>query len=509
MRAPDLTVGLGLKLTAQRQPLKEAIRFGERALNYAELSDRIDRVACLPGIFGLKKGENAAVISRNCIEYIELVAGLPEAGVAVATVNPRLSLREVLATCRDAQVKLVVADAAWAQQLRAVEGGQEWPIVEIGPEYERLLAGEVNAIAARSDISEWDVWTLPYTSGTTGSPKGVAIPHRSRVYTFGGMASIYGCFGPNDRFLALSPMSHGAGLAFALAPLFFGGSIEILDRYEPLLLLDKLMTGDFTGVFMVPTHFQMIFQLDKLTLEKYRRPSIKTIICNAAPLSQLLTEKIIDYFGEGVLFEAYGSTEAGIVTSLSPEDQLRKERCVGLPFPNTDVQIRRADGSECGAGEVGELFSYSPYLFSGYWQQPRETAQAYSDGWVSVGDMARRDDEGYIYIVDRKKDMVISGGVNIYPREIEEVLLTHPDLIDAAVVGVPDEIWGERLRAFVVVKDGIQLDYKEMVEFCQARIASYKIPNEYFGVSELPRNATGKVLKGQLRLEKSGLRLGA
>jgi long-chain acyl-CoA synthetase len=250
---------------------------------------------------------------------------------------------------------------------------------------------------------------------------------------------------------------------------------------------------------MVPTHFHAIFGLDRATLEAHRRPPIKTIICNAAPLPQAMKPRILEYFGEDVLFECYGSTEASIVSNLRPADQLRKEQCVGQPFAMTEIELRRDDGSLCDADEVGELFSRSPFFFNGYWGQDEATDQAFQAGWVSVGDMARRDAEGYLYIVDRKKDLVISGGVNIYPREIEEVLNACPEVEEAAVIGVPDERWGERLKAFVTAAPFTMLTPDTVTAFCAGRLAPYKTPREIVVVESLPRNASGKVLKTELR----------
>jgi long-chain acyl-CoA synthetase len=212
-----------------------------------------------------------------------------------------------------------------------------------------------------------------------------------------------------------------------------------------------------------------------------------------------LKEKAVAYFGDGRLHETYGSTEGGIIANIRPADQLRKRNCVGTPFPYTEVRIVDADFNECPPDAVGELFSLSPYLFNGYWNKPEETAKTFRDGWVSVGDLARRDADGYIYIVDRKKDMVISGGVNIYPREIEEVLFAHPGIADVAVVGVPDEKWGERLKAFIVPRPRHAIDLAEIGHFCEGRLAAYKVPKEIAVVAALPRNANGKVLKRELR----------
>jgi long-chain acyl-CoA synthetase len=285
-----------------------------------------------------------------------------------------------------------------------------------------------------------------------------------------------------------------------MASLLLGGSVEIMDHFDAVQVLERLKSGGITGVFMVPTHFHQIFSLEPQVLERYRRPPLRALISNAAPLPQPMKEKIIPYFGEDLLFEIYSSTEAGFVTSLRPADQLRKQSCAGLPHPQAQIRVLDEEGRDCPPGVVGEMHSRSPWLFNGYWNRPAATAEALRDGWVTVGDLARRDDEGYVYIVDRKKDMVISGGVNIYPREIEEVLLAHPAVSDIAVVGVPDERWGERLRAFVVLRPGARLSVDDIGSFCAGRLAPYKIPKELRSIEVLPRNANGKVLKTELRL---------
>lgn len=494
-----VTVGGGVRAAATREPHKIAIRFEDQSRSFGDLSDRIDRIArATVADLGLSPGDHAAIIARNRLEYIEVVCGVPEAGIAVATVNPRLTIAEMVAICDDARARVIFADPAYAADLRATTFRTVERIIEFGPDYEGWLAGAALA-AELPRIEEWDVWTIPYTSGTTGQPKGVMVSHRSRVFNFAGMAATYGCYGPEDRFLALAPLNHGGGLGFTMSSLFYGGSIEILDRFDAEYALRKLKFGGFTGVFMVPTHFQMIFDLPQAVLDECRRPPLRTIISNAAPLPQAMKEKIVPYFGETILHECYGSTEGAVIASLPPPYQLQKTRCVGLPFACTEVSIRTDAGEECGPEEIGELFSRSPYLFNGYWNRDEETASAYKDGWVSVGDMAKRDADGFIYIVDRKKDMVISGGVNIYPREIEEVLLRHPAIAAVAVIGVPDERWGERLKVFAVVREGCTLSVEDVARFCENKVATYKIPRELALIDALPTNANGKVLKTELR----------
>jgi long-chain acyl-CoA synthetase len=483
----------------ERNPNKVAVRHDKVERTYAELVRRVERVTnATINDLKLKKGDNAAIISRNCIEYIELVCGVPEAGVAIATINPRLTPAELVAILEDAKAKVVFCEESLADKMRLHAPDCVQQIVVIGSHYEAWL-NNGEAPAERPLVDEWDVWTIPYTSGTTGKPKGVLISHRSRILTFLAMALEYGCYGPDDKFLGTTPMNHGAGICFPLAALFGGGTLEFMDKFDAETLLRRLKAGSFSGVFMVPTQFHQVFSLPQAVLDDCKGIAIKTIISNAAPLSQALKQKIVAYFGEGILHETYGSTEGGIVTNMRPPDQLRKNQCVGTAFPNTLVRILDDQGQECAPDVPGELFSLSPYLFNGYWNKPEATAETFKDGWVSVGDIARKDSEGFIYIVDRKKDMVISGGVNVYPREIEEVLVTHPDIAEVAVIGVPDEKWGERLKAVVVLKPNHTLDVDGLARFCEGKLAAYKVPKDMSVVANLPRNANGKVLKTELR----------
>ncbi len=492
----SMTFGDAIRAAAGRDPGKVAIKHGARELTFGAYARRVGQLRDATIALGVTKGDVVAIASRNRPEFMEVVAGVPDAGAAVAAINPRAAPAEARQLLEDCGARLVFTDPD-SRALIEASGVAGLTIVTFGELYEALLADAPDP-AARPRIDEWDAWTIPYTSGTTGKPKGVVLSHRSRMLVGLICAAEFGCFGPDDRFLAMTPMNHGGGLGFPTGVLAAGGSIEILDKFEPETVLERLKFGGITGLFMVPTHFQMIFALPPETLAKYERPPIRAILANAAPLPQVMKERIIPYFGNTVLHELYAATETGLVCNLRPKDQLRKVSCVGTTFPHVEAEVRREDGSVCGPDEVGELWSRGPVLFNGYWNRPEETAKAVRDGWVSVGDMARRDAEGFLYIVDRKKDMVLSSGVNIYPREVEEVLLAHPHVADAAVIGVPDETWGERLKAFVVPR-GAEVTAEAISAHCAGRIAGYKIPRDIALVDALPRNANGKVLKTELR----------
>lgn len=497
---PPLLLSGGLHASARRWPRKPALICGNVTHSYGALAARVRRVCGAAQEIGLRRGERVAILAPNCIEYLELVVGLSDAGLVVATLNSRSTPHELAAACDDCGARVLfvhpkLADTAHVAKFATIER-----IIVVDEEYESLLR-EAAESPPLTGIAEEDSFALVYSSGTTGRPKGILISHRSRVLTFHGMAMEYGCYGPDDYQLGIAPMAHGAGFAFIMASVYFGGTVKVLPAFDPMEVVTELASEPYTGVFMVPTHFQAIFGGEVSVLEKHRGRAValKTIISNAAALPQTVKERIVGYWGPGRLHETYGSTEAGVVTNLRPQDQLTRHQSVGPAFALNNIRLLDGNGDEVAEGEVGELYSLSPYLFNGYWNQPEETAAAMRDGWVTAGDLARRDEDGFHYIVDRKKDMVVSGGFNVYPREVEEALHRHPALAEAAVVGVPDEYFGEALCAFVVVRPGMHVDADVIEEHCRLTLSGYKVPKQYRFVSLLPRNAGGKVLKTELR----------
>ena len=496
----------GLRASAARTPRKPAILCDGATRTYGELGDRVARVAGGAADMGIRHGDRVAIVAPNCIEFIEIVCGLSDAGAIVATISPRLTPREIAAACDDCGARAVFVHPSVAAAVASARIASVETVITLGKEYEGWLASAKPARPLPA-IAETDPFTLVYSSGTTGRPKGILISHRSRVLTFHGMAMEYGCYGPDDLQLGIAPLSHGAGFAFSMATLYFGGTVELVSRFDPERVLDRLGSAPFTGVFMVPTHFQAIFALPAATLERWRGrfAGLRTIMSNAAALPQAVKGQIVDYFGDGLLHETYGSTEAGIVTNLRPQDQLSRIQSVGRPFAVTEVRLLDEAGAEVAPGEIGELYSRSPYIFNAYFGQPSETAAVIRDGWVTAGDLARRDEDGYLYIVDRKKDMVVTGGFNVYPREIEEVLHAHAGVQEAAVVGIADDKWGEALQAFIVRRPGSSLSAAELDAHCRSMLAGFKIPKSFRFIDSLPRNAGGKVLKQELRgMERRG-----
>ena len=493
----SVTIPDGIRAAASRTPGKIALVERDRQLSYASLIGRIDRVSNLAVHFGLAHGERAAVLMANRLEYVELVLGLSSAGVSAVTIGPASSAAEIAFILNDCTPRLLFVSPELEERAResGLDGVER--LIVMGEDYEALLA-EAAARPCPVATDAEDIFMITYTSGATGTPKGVMLSHRARVNSFHAMASGHSCYSPHDLALATTPMFHGAGFMMAAAPLFFGGACEIIPRFD----IEELMRAfDRTGassVYMVPSHFSALFAAD-IPRDRYDTSALKAIISGTAPLAQATKEQIIDYFGPGKLFERYGSTEASIVSTLRPEDQLRKIKCVGQPFPMTHVRILDPEGNEVPAGTPGELYSTSPMMYSGYWNRPGLAEKSARGDWITAGDIAMLDEEGYLYLIDRKSEMIISGGENIYPREIEEVLLAHPAVAECGVTGVPHDYWGEAVTAFVVLRAGRTVSSEELQRHLGLTLARFKLPKAIHFVPDLPRNSMGKVLRRTLR----------
>ena len=497
-----LNIANGIREFAVASPGATAIIDGDRTLTYAGLHDRSSRLAnALLGL-GLAPGDHVAFLCGNRLEYPEVAAGIAKAGMVMVPLNPRSAAPEISFILEHSEAAALIVDEALAAN--AAPGVEHLGITKvisidgpgIGPDYEATIAG-VAASDPLTSVDERSPFAIAYTSGTTGDPKGVMISHRSRCLTFVASALEWG-LGPGLRTVAVAPMYHGAGFAFAYAALFTGGTVSMLRSFDPEALLSMVERDRASSIFLVPTHASFMKAIGEDAIRRYDTDHLTTMYFNAAPFPQDLKRWTIGMFPNAGIHELYGSTEAGIVSNLRPEFQLTKERCVGPPWFMTEVRVVDPDGNPVAPGEPGELFSRSPYLMNGYYRNDAATdAATTSDGFFSAGDIVVQDDDNFLYIVDRIKDLIISGGANVYPREVEEVLITHPEVHDVAVVGLADDEWGERVTAVVVGSAGDD----ELEALAREHLAAYKVPRSIVRVDALPRNASGKILKKDLRTE--------
>ena len=508
IESKQLITHSGVELNAAKNPDKTAIIFGERRLTWRELDDRANRLASGMIGLGLNKGDKVTILSFSCPEMLELYVGLNKAGLVGVPMNFRNVGKEITYQVNNSDSKAFVfgeefIDRVWPirDQFEQVASSSFVVIGDQAPEgavnYEALLSGAGSAHPG-VEISEDDPSVYLYTSGTTGHPKGAVRSHRGAVLLGMNACIEYG-FNDSDVNLTAAPLFHSAPAFFANTHLFIGAPVCVLKVFDPVLILEAIEREKITDFFMAPTMFSMILSLSDEEKARYDVSSVRCIISAGAPLHTNTKEAILDYFKGADLHEFYGSTESGIVTNLRPCDQRRKIRCVGQPFFGAEVKLLDAEGREVGPGEVGEIYTSNPSLLQEYYKNPEATQAGSRGRFFSVGDMARCDEEGYYYIVDRVQDMIISGGSNIYPAEIEETLHSHPKIQEAAVVGVPDEKWGESVKAIVVLKPGEASTEDEIIEFCKENMAGYKKPRSVDFVDELPRNPSGKILKRVIR----------
>lgn len=496
-----MNIANGVREFANATPGAPAVIDGDRALTYAALDERASRVANALLERGLKPGDRVAVVLGNRLEYPEISAGMAKAGMPMVPVNPRLTAPEMSYIVEHSDARALITDDSVEAAASCSDGREVLSIggTSIGPAYEDALTA-ASANDPMVEVAETDPFCIAYTSGTTGKPKGVMISHRSRVLTFYATALEWG-LGPARRTIAVAPMYHGAGFAFAYAALHTGGTVSMLRAFDPQALLAMIARDRPHSIFLVPAHAQILRGLGEDALARADTKGLETLYFNAAPFPQALKEWTLDALPHVGLHELYGSTEAGIISNLRPPDMRRKIACVGPPWFMTEARIVDADGNPLGRGETGELYSRSPYLMNGYLDDPDATAACTTDdGFLTCGDVVHVDEEGFFYVVDRVKDLIITGGVNVYPREVEEVLATHPGVADCAVVAGPSEQWGEEVVAFIVARPGAPApDDATLAAHCRTALAGFKVPKRYVGVDALPRNAAGKVLKRDLR----------
>jgi acyl-CoA synthetase (AMP-forming)/AMP-acid ligase II len=497
---------------ACRTPHAEFAIQGTRRLTYADAQRESNRLANALVAAGLSKGERLAVLSKNSLEYVLLYYAASKAGVVPVPLNYRLASPEWTWIVNDAGARLLLASAEYRAAVDAVRGDlstvEHFVAVDAPPaEGWQLYRAWVDAqpmAAPECGVVEDDILYQMYTSGTTGRPKGALLSHRAIAANLAQvMVSMEPAFG--ERCLVVVPMYHASGTATSFASVQTGGCLYLQQDFNPGEVVRALSEERIGRTGLVPAMIQAcLVTVPDVGERSY--PHLRVIAYGASPIAETTLRRAIEVFRCDFL-QAYGMTEtSAVLTCLSPSDhRLALAEKPGLLLSagrallGTEIRIVDETDAPVGTGTIGEIIARGPQLMQGYWNRPDETKEAMRGGWMHTGDAGVMDDEGFVYIQDRVKDMIVSGGENIYPRLIEDVLFTHPAIADAAAIGVPDERWGETVKAVVVLRDGARATDEEIIEFCRGKLGGFERPRSVDIVSALPRNPTGKVLRRLLR----------
>ncbi len=508
-----LTVGEMLSTHARLQPDRIGARDLERAMSYRQWNQRACRLAnALTGL-GLAKGDRVAVLAYNRVEWAEIYTAVAKAGLVAVPINFRLTALEARFICENSGAAAVLVEDALVgivEEIREALPFGAGRFIHFGgsgspagwQSYEDLIAAASDR-EPEASVQPGDPWCLMYTSGTTGNPKGAIRGHRGMAM-LGLMTQVELGLKRHDDALLVMPMCHANSLNFFTSFLSIGAGVTVFSRqsFDPALCLRTIGATGVTFSSLVPTHFTMMLDVPPAERGDAGFERVKKLMISSAPARAETKRAVMEMFPNSGLFELYGSTEAGWVTMLHPNEQFDHLGTVGREVVGS-APIRFLDeaGNEVPDGEPGELFSCGPYAFDGYWNLPEKTAEAFRGNGLSVGDVGLRDAEGFIRLIDRKKNMIISGGENVYPSEVEAALSQHPAVKDVAVVGCPDAKWGERVEAAVVLRDGASLSEAELIAWTKTRLAGYKRPRAvlFLKPDEMPRNTTGKILHRVLR----------
>ncbi|MFJ6080874.1 o-succinylbenzoate--CoA ligase [Streptomyces sp. NPDC092369] len=481
---------------ARKTPHRTALIHGATTLTYAELYDRTTRLAHALRARGIRRGDRVAYLGPNHPSYLETLFAAGTLGAVFVPLNTRLTGPEIAYQLADSGAKALVHSPSHTGLVAGLPGSTDVRIyVEVGAEYEELLTSAAVEPIDEPVIPD-DTCVIMYTSGTTGRPKGAMLTHGNLTWNAVNVLVDTDLIA-DERALVSAPLFHTAGLNMLTLPVLLkGGTCVLVESFDPGQTLELIQRHRITFMFGVPTMFDQVARHPHWPAADLS--SLRILTCGGSPVS---TQLITAYQERGLTFlQGYGMTEASPGTLfLDAEHAVSKAGSAGVPHFFSDVRVVRPDLVPVDIGETGEVVVRGPHVMPGYWGLPEETAASFTDGWFRSGDAARVDEDGYVHVVDRIKDMIISGGENIYPAEIEDLLLGHPDIVECAVIGVPDEKWGEVPRAVVVPRAGASPDPDEVLASLAGRLAKYKIPKSVVLADELPRTASGKLLKSRVR----------
>jgi fatty-acyl-CoA synthase len=505
-RAKQLLVDEMLNRQARKFPTKTAIIEDNLRMTYIRLQTRVENLAGWFQASGIKKGEKVALLLYNSIEFVECFFALAKIGAVAVPVNFRLQRQEIEYILDHSDAKMVIAHHDFTAVLDEIR--VNLPLLEdvviVDQHHEKNHSYFLyHSIFSRTytpileELHDDDNFMIVYTSGTTGKPKGAVLTHKNVFMNAVNMALECGLT-KDDVQIITTPLFHIGGISALTMLMLVGGTSILHKKFDPEHILETIETEKVTYAFMVPSMWKILLEVP--SFNKYNVNSLRIICTAATPTPLGLKKELMKQFPNSGVFDTFGHTEtAGSTATLKANDSLLKTGSVGLPFSNLDIRVVDEQMNDCLPGEVGEIVYRGPTLMKEYYKNPAASEEALKGGWLHSGDLVKMDEDGYLTVVDRKKDMIISGGENIYPKEIEDVLYTHPDILEAAVVGVPEEKWGETVKAFIVTRDGKRLTEQEVIDFCTERIARYKKPHYVEFIHELPKNASGKILKSKLR----------
>ena len=486
---------------------REALVEGEKRFSYRELDERVTRLAHALRGFGVRGGDRVATCCVNCSEFVEVLFATARIGAMLVPLNWRLAARELDYQLADAgaRVLFVAPEQLELTSRLAIDLPVE-RIIAFGDDYESLLARSSTAPLAEGEQARFtDPHLILYTAGTTGRPKGAVLTHANSFWNSVNMTVPVGIT-PFDTTITTLPMFHSGGIGLYTVPMIhLGGRVVVIRAFEPEALLRLVREYAVKLIFGVPAIWLEL--LKHPDFDATHLPSLRFCVSGGAPHPMAIISAVAD---RGFTFlQGYGLTETAPGGTLMPiEDSRRKAGTAGKPATHVELRVVADDSRACAPDEIGEVQFSGPNVFAGYWNNPDATAEAFTaDGWFKTGDLGRLDDEGFLTLVDRKKDMVITGGENVYSAEVEDVLFAHPAVAEAAVIGVPDPKWGESVFAVVALRPGMLITPAELIAFSRSRLAKYKTPKGVAFVDSLPRNAAGKVLKRQLREQFGGARV--
>ena len=506
MRVPENLRQL-VELYQEEQAEKTCVFWRDEEITYRQLNERTNRVANGLKALGIKKGDVVSVYLPNCPDYFYVWFGIAKLGAVFGPINALFKGDEVRHVLSDSGAVAVVTSEVLLDTIRAARGS--CPALQ----HIICLEGEAEGASAYTDLLQYpseleavdiarnDLAAIVYTSGTTGKPKGAMLSHWNYVWDTLAAAESAGMPPGEGRLGLILPLFHANAQVTSLTQFLTGGSVAIWERFSPSDFWENVDRYQPKSFSAVPTILSILLASPKK--EGLDLSSLAFVICGAAPLPVDVMQRFEDAF-HLIIREGYGLTEGTCVSSLNPYWGVRKPGSIGLPLPGQPMRIVDDDMNELAAGEYGEIVVKGPNVMQGYYNNPEATAETIVEGWLRTGDMGYVDEDGYFFIVDRKKDMIIRGGENIYPREIEEVLFTHPQIAEATVIAKPDPVWGEDVLAIIVPVAGATLSADDVVAYCRERLADYKLPREVLFRQDLPKTLTGKVQKKQLRDELFG-----